>query len=460
MFSFREKTRSILKANPDLQTKEIVDSSKGKHTFNTIASFFLSKEKNQAQELASQISAYYSAKKPIFEPCDNGRHISSPLSYLLREAQHANMLRSSLDFFASHSDPDSSKAFQGLVETCLRLTSEQQLCSANFHALGRLKSSSPRVFLEAFINIFRENPEVPASTKLATYVQHNLQLLKWNEKTRKTYYEQLLGLPLPITISPSLLLGANKFDALNLIIQDSKKLGLKGIAGRAVYYKIHETPGQGSEEAERLEDLCRKEIANGLDNISTHLSLATLDILYQVNKRPEKVLEAPRPNCDIKTQLLLRHELSLLYLTVDNPDGAAFALDAGNHPFAGKTNYTHISAIVISILLNEVETAETLAHNFLDQGITSLWEEQLHSIYHFALFHALLFRKTKNKIAETHARKLMEETLIPRDDAFRDLIDKIENTGDIPKGSPLFVLAESLEQQLPPLQNSPSTRSA
>ena len=450
--SLREKTQSILIANPldDAKGNRNEGNSSNESESSIISSVFFDNENAQNHELLEKIRLHYSVARSNVK----SHYITSPFSHFFQGSAHVDKLQSSLEFFLAQNDlPSSCPAFENLLATGLRLTAEQQVCRANFHILGKIKSFAPEHLLKSFSSLFLQNPKAQKSINLASYFQHNLQFLQWNEKVIASYYERLLAMPLPANILASLFLGANKLDLLGQLTQSSRKQGLQGLLGRATYYKVCATPAMQAEEAKALEDLCRREISEGSDNISTYVSLATLGILFQNPKDPSKILiESSKPSCDIKAHLLFRHELSLLCLTTGDNEGANLFWAEGDQPFAGKTTYTTLSAIVISILLDKIETAEALSENLLQRRITQPWDDKLHSIYHFALFHALLFRKTNKNTSEIHATKIMDESIIPRDSSFRNLLGKIEETKEVKDNSHLVALAEFLEPELPTVQ--------
>ena len=447
--SLREKTQSILITNPaDTGEKhQSPDSYSNVSESSIISSALLNREEGRNYIFLEKIRQKHSVVQPKFK----GHFISTPILHFFQGSYHNEILQSSLEFFLAQNDlPPSCNSFEKLLTAGLRLIAERKICRANFHILAKIKSFAPEHLLSSFTSIISDNPKAKKSINLASYIQHNLQYLKWNETILSLYYEKLLEMPLPSDILACLYLGANKFDSLDQLAQRSDAHSIKGLLGRAAYYKICSSPELQAEEAKILQDLCRKEISAGSENIYTHLSLATLGILFQCDQFPSEIsIDSPKPSCDIKTHLTLRHELSLLSLAKEDSDSLMAFLTEGDQPFEGKTTYTTLSAIIIYLLLDEVEKAELLAERLLKRGIKQPWEENIHSIYHFALFHALIFRKTQRSISEIHATKIMDESLIPRDATFRNLLGKIEKTKCIKKEANLIILADLLESKLP-----------
>ena len=79
---------------------------------------------------------------------------------------------------------------------------------------------------------------------------------------------------------------------------------------------------------------------------------------------------------------------------------------------------------LISILLNKFDLAESLSYEYLKKSMGSPWGENIRSVYHLALFHALLFRMTKKGNSEKLAKDLMDASLISHDPFFQNCFRK------------------------------------
>ena len=358
-----------------------------------------------------------------------------------------------MEFFISEPNlSESNPVFETLVGVSLRLISTKVVSTACFHALSALQAEAPLQVLNQFSLLFLEEPKRKSNLNLASYFQHNLQVLQWPEKVRALHYDQLLRLPLQPDVLSCLYLGANQLDSLQGLAQDSRKQGHKGVLGRAVYYNIHKSSELTHEQSKTYEDLCRSEIAEGTDNIFSHLSLAMLEILCsKEGKNAPSSIHKKNPKFGVTGYLVFCHELALLSLTRENLELANFFFTAQDQARVNLTAYSKLSAILISILLDKIDLAESLSQEYMEKDMESPWNENVRSVYHLALFHALLFRMTQKVNSERKAKVIMDASLIAHDPFFQKLFPRIEATEKLKADSPIFSLIERLEQELPSL---------
>ena len=145
------------------------------------------------------------------------------------------------------------------------------------------------------------------------------------------------------------------------------------------------------------------------------------------------------------------HELALLSLTRENIEFANFFFTAHDQARANVTAYSKLSAILISILLDKIDLAESLSYEYIEKDMESPWNKNVRSVYHLALCHALLFRMTQKVNAERKAKAIMDVSLIAHDPFFQKLFPKIEATEKLESDSSVFSLIERLEQDIPTL---------
>jgi hypothetical protein len=274
-----------------------------------------------------------------------------------------------------------------------------------------------------------------------------------SKEVSKLYYDQLLRLPLPAEIISPVYLATKDFDSLGKLTQDSAVDGhKKGIVGNAVYYNIHKSSVLLDDDAKIYEELCRDEIAKGKENLSTSYSLALLEILSSEKKDFDPIsTHTNNPSSDILRNIIFCRELALLSLALDKAETANFFLSAHENSLGVKTAYHKLSAILISILLDKIDLAESLSQEYMEKEMESPWNENVRSVYHLALFHALLFRMTQKVNSERKAKVIMDASLIAHDPFFQKLFPRIEATEKLKADSPIFSLIERLEQELPSL---------
>ena len=453
--SLRQKTYSLISSDRlNSSDQDFIQNSCSKGIESTITSSLFEEEGYKpSHEFRSKIREHYSKDPEIKDDNANLQYLTSPFSFLFEDAPHCEKLKESLEFFISEPNlSESNPVFETLVGVSLRLISTKVVSTACFHALSALQAEAPLQVLNQFSLLFLEEPKRKSNLNLASYFQHNLQVLQWPEKVRALHYDQLLRLPLQPDVLSCLYLGANQLDSLQGLAQDSRKQGHKGVLGRAVYYNIHKSSELTHEQSKTYEDLCRSEIAEGTDNIFSHLSLAMLEILCsKEGKNAPSSIHKKNPKFDVTGYLVFCHELALLSLTRENLELANFFFTAQDQARVNLTAYSKLSAILISILLDKIDLAESLSQEYMEKDMESPWNENVRSVYHLALFHALLFRMTQKVNSERKAKVIMDASLIAHDPFFQKLFPRIEATEKLKADSPIFSLIERLEQELPSL---------
>lgn len=453
--SFRQKTYSLISSdrlNSYGQDFNKNSSSNGIESTIT-SSLFEDEEYKSSHEFRLKIREHYSKALEIKNDNANLQYLTSPFSFLFEGAPHSEILKSSLEFFITEPNfSESNPVFENLVGVSLRLISMRVVSTACFHAISKLQAEAPLQLLNQFSLLFLEDPTRKTNRNLASYLQNNLHIMQWSEKVRTLHYDHLLRLPLQPDVLSCLYLGANQLDSLQRLAQDSRKQGHKGVFGRAVYYNILKSSELLPEQAKTYEDLCRSEIAGGTDNIYAHLSLAMLEILFskEKNTAPSSIYKK-NPKFDVTGYLVFCHELALLSLTRENIEFANFFFTAHDQARANVTAYSKLSAILISILLDKIDLAESLSYEYIEKDMESPWNKNVRSVYHLALCHALLFRMTQKVNAERKAKAIMDVSLIAHDPFFQKLFPKIEATEKLESDSSVFSLIERLEQDIPTL---------
>ena len=168
-------------------------------------------------------------------------------------------------------------------------------------------------------------------------------------------------------------------------------------------------------------------------------------------KNAPSSIHKKNPKFDVTGYLVFCHELALLSLTRENLELANFFFTAQDQARVNLTAYSKLSAILISILLDKIDLAESLSQEYMEKDMESPWNENVRSVYHLALFHALLFRMTQKVNPERKAKVIMDASLIAHDPFFQKLFPRIEATEKLKADSPIFSLIERLEQELPSL---------
>ena len=218
-----------------------------------------------------------------------------------------------------------------------------------------------------------------------------------------------------------------------------RKQGVKN--GRAVYYNIHKSSELTHEQSKTYEDLCRSEIAEGTDNIFSHLSLAMLEILCsKEGKNAPSSIHKKNPKFDVTGYLVFCHELALLSLTREN-------LELANFFFTAQDQLKNLTAYSNSVHLFVRWIRSIWPNHFLKSiwkrhGITMEWK--CRSVYHLALFHAYSFEWLK-KLIWKESKSDHGCILIAHDPFFKNCLE-IET--EKLKADSRFSLIERLEQEL------------
>jgi hypothetical protein len=450
------KKLSLLRSIPHNSSDEVSkgDSSSASIKPTIISSLLTEDTDRTSHEFLSKLREHYSKDHEIKNNNASLQYLTSPFSYLFEDAPHRDNLKSSMEFFISQPKlSESNSVFENLVGVGLRLISRKEINTANYHIIHTLQSKAPLQTLNQYSLSILQDPQSQANRNLGFYIVHNLLTMHVSKEVSKLYYDQLLRLPLPAEIISPVYLATKDFDSLGKLTQDSAVDGhKKGIVGNAVYYNIHKSSVLLDDDAKIYEELCRDEIAKGKENLSTSYSLALLEILSSEKKDFDPIsTHTNNPSSDILRNIIFCRELALLSLALDKAETANFFLSAHENSLGVKTAYHKLSAILISILLDKIDLAESLSQEYMEKEMESPWNENVRSVYHLALFHALLFRMTQKVNSERKAKVIMDASLIAHDPFFQKLFPRIEATEKLKADSPIFSLIERLEQELPSL---------